>query len=199
MRDWCLSGRNFEWYSINKQASMLDNLTHEMIRCDGGQKKSKLKAKEAEARYLYKFDLHLATSFYEQISGDEFLITALFRKLVRVQDLVSGDAVDYDPQKGSTACRRLCTLYKTLRDASEFPFWQLKPKLSALEAYGVSVACVWKPWIVLVLSGRVLVRLGKGVQGDAAAQTTQILRPRISFFRAPVPQPYLRPCSKSIR
>ena len=124
-----------EWYSINKQASMLDNLTHEMIRRDGGQKKPRLKAKGAEARYLYKFGLDLATSFYEQIPGDEFLktVAALFRELVCMQDLVSGDAADYDPQKGSAACRRFCTLYKTLRDASEFPFWQLKPKLHLLQ------------------------------------------------------------------
>ena len=123
-----------EFYKRVRPASVLDNLTEEMIRRDGASKKPKLKAKGAERRYLIPFGVELANFLAEQ-KPTVYMRTVkdLFVLMNKLQQRVSCTDMPFDPTDAGQDCRRFCTLYQSLEEHSQFPFWHMKPKTHLLQ------------------------------------------------------------------
>ncbi|CAE6969872.1 unnamed protein product [Symbiodinium sp. CCMP2592] len=98
------------WYQRRKPASVLDNLTVEMVRRSKATSKPKLKAKGAECRYLVPFCHELATEIAEGNPEDHVMqtIAGLFSHLFALQQWVAGSLGAYDFNKASEERRRFC-------------------------------------------------------------------------------------------
>jgi hypothetical protein len=123
------------WYRLHRPASVLDQLTEEMIKRQGPTKKPKLKAKGAECRYLIGFGEDLSKAIASEHPGDARLITikGLFHHLANLQRWVAGSNGEFQPQLAAEECRRFCALYESLQNASPFPLWHMKPKLHLMQ------------------------------------------------------------------
>ena len=130
-----LWGRLRTWYQNHKPASVLDNLTVEMVRRSKNTSKPKLKAKGAECRYLVPFCHELATEIAESHPEDHCMqtIAGLFNHLFALQQWVAGSLGPYDFSKASEECRRFCVLYQSLQSQAIFPLWHFKPKIHMMQ------------------------------------------------------------------
>ena len=112
-----------DWYSEPKPASRLDNLTEEMIKRSGMNKKPKLRAKGAECRYIITVDLsrslHQADPSSDPSSAEMSAIAELFNELWTLQLWVSGSKGKYNSEIAAAHCRRFCLMYEALRASGE--------------------------------------------------------------------------------
>ena len=125
-----------DWYSETKPASRLDNLTEEMIKRSGTNKKPKLRAKGAECRYIIKFAVDLSKSLHQAdpSSAEMSAIAELFNELWTLQLWVSGSKGKYNSEIAAAHCRRFCLMYEALRASGKGDnLWQFKPKLHLLQ------------------------------------------------------------------
>jgi len=120
------------WYRVNKPASVLDNLTEEMIKA--GAKKPKLRCKGAECRYLIPFAAEHSAKFAQKGPHNK-TVAELFKQLFMLQQLVGG-SVRFSAEAASTCCRKFCVLYSALAaeaTAGGKELWQMKPKVHLLQ------------------------------------------------------------------
>ena len=119
------------WYSENKQPSMLNNLTKEMISND---QKVKLRAKAGECRYLVPFCVYV-TRKVQHLGEHWMTVAGLFQYLYKLQIMVSGLA-EWDAAEAAEFCRLFCSLFEALsREAEEKGkhTWSMKPKLHLMQ------------------------------------------------------------------
>ena len=120
------------WYKSNKPPSKLDGLTPEMIKQPG--KKTKLRCKAGECRYLIPFAASLAQEF-DDGSCHRNTVNVLLQKFLEVSVCLNTEP--YDAKKAADACNKVCRLHVALelmsRTNGNDLGWCCKPKLHMME------------------------------------------------------------------